>query len=119
MTLRIPRQSSPDHFRIGAALHRNREHDCRVAGAGVRSAVAFMVVEKQLGDRTIRKPADGARIAEVSDREFKGLGVSAIGERSSRHRSPPKEAAAPLCAGNIPTLRSSRSKASKTAATLA
>src|SRR5262249_61852152 len=104
---------------IGRACDSYREHDCRVAGVGVRSAVAFMVVEKQLGDRAIREPADGARIVEASDREFKGLGVSAIGERSARHRSPPKETAAPLCVGNIPPLRSSRSKASKTTATLA
>src|SRR5215510_12603507 len=42
----------------------------------------------------IRKPADGARIAEASNRELKGLGVSAIGERSAGHRLPPKGAAA-------------------------
>jgi hypothetical protein len=51
-----------------------------------------MVAEKQLGDQTVGKPADGARIAEASDRELEGLGVSTIGERSARHRSPPNEA---------------------------
>ena len=84
-----------------APHHRNREQDCRIASAGIRSAVAFMVVEKKLGDRAIRKPADSAGIAETSHRELEGLGVSAIGEESAHHRSPPKEAAS----AHIPTLR--------------
>src|SRR5262249_30157038 len=89
--------------------------DCRIACVRVRSAVAFVVVEKQFGDRAVRKPADGAHITEVRDRELEGLRGSAIGQGSARHRSPPKEVASARCVGNIPTLRSWRSNASKPA----
>src|SRR5262249_32751083 len=82
-------------------------------------AVVLTAVDKQLGERAIRKPANSADIAEFTDCELERLGELAIGKASARHRSLPEEAAAALCVGNIPKLRSWRSNASEPAFSVA